>query len=58
MVKDAISLLVIMLQLTPLDTRQILPLFIILRILSLLSYSEMVTTFNKVENLLVRSIKS
>lgn len=57
--KDSISLLVILLQLTPLDNYQSMsPLFMILRILSLLSYFELSYTCEKVQNLFVSSMQS
>ena len=58
MMKDGISVIVIMLQLTPLDNYEgSTPLFMILRVLSLLSFVEMKKTFEKIENLLVRSME-
>lgn len=59
LLKDSISVLVILLQLTPLDNyHSMTPIFMILRVLSLLSYFELSSTCEKVKNLFVSSTQS
>jgi hypothetical protein len=59
LVKDSISVLVILLQLTPIDNYDTMtPIFMILRVLSLLSYFELSSTCDKVKNLFVSSMQS
>lgn len=57
-VKDSISVLVIMLQLTPIDNEETKPIFMILRVFSLLSYFELSSTCDKVESLFVSYMHS